>query len=393
MEVLYKTRPSMNKKYDYIIAGAGLGGLSLLYRLMKDEVFSNKQILVIDGVKKTENDRTWCYWEKGEGIFESIVHHSWDTLSFFAPDLSKTFTMNSYRYKMILSDTFYHFVQSLALHHKNITFQTATINSIYSDENLGYVQVGEDTHSADYIFNSTGLFNPEMDTKNTLLQHFLGWQIKVDKPLFNPNQATLMDFTLNQSHGTTFMYMLPTSPDQALVEYTLFSEKVLKREEYERELKDYIETKLGISTYEVIHDEFGVIPMSLARFQRTADKEHRIINLGTAGGFTKASTGYTFPFVQKHLDKVVFNLKMGKSPAVKKEFHDKMYEWYDRTLLDVLLTGKMEGRDIFAKLFKNVKPEKVLAFLVNESTFWEEFEIRNSVPILIFAGSGIKQLF
>ncbi len=383
----------MTNSFDYIIAGSGLAGLSLLHRLVQDDQFDTKKILVIDGEQKTKNDRTWCFWEKGEGIFEPVVHHSWSTLSFFTPEFTKTFLMKSYRYKMILGDDFYRYVLNGATKSKNLTFHTGNIQSIYTEGKRGVVQTDSGTFDAEYVFNSTNLFNPDITTDNTLLQHFLGWKIKVEKPAFNPKEATLMDFTLDQKHGTTFMYMLPTTPQEALVEYTLFSEKVLEREEYEAALNKYIREDLGIMEYEITHEEFGIIPMSLARFERSIGAEKRIINLGTAGGFTKASTGYTFYFVQKHLDNLLASLKQGKSPALTKTFQDRKYDWYDRTLLDVLLNKKIGGREIFAQLFKNLPPESVLAFLANESTAWEEFRIRHSVPLTAFIGSGMKQLY
>lgn len=383
----------MTNTFDYIIAGSGLAGLSLLYRLAQDSQFASKKILVIDGEQKTKNDRTWCYWEKGEGIFEPIVHHSWITLSFLTPEFSKTFKMNSYQYKMILGDEFYRYVLDEAEKNQNITFHTANIQKIYTEGNRGVVQTDTGKFNGEYVFNSTNLFNPEITTANSLLQHFLGWKIKVEQPIFNPKEATLMDFTLDQKHGTTFMYMLPTSPQEALVEYTLFSPEVLERKEYENALKAYIREDLGISEYEISHEEFGIIPMSLARFERSIGAEKRIINIGTAGGFTKASTGYTFYFVQKHLDLLVESLKAGKSPVLVKTFREKVLDWYDRTLLDVLLSKKVGGLEIFAQLFRNVPPESVLAFLANESTAWEEFRIRNSVPLAAFIGSGMRQLF
>jgi len=383
----------MSKSFDYIIAGSGLAGLSLLHRLVQDSQFAAKKILVIDGEQKSKNDRTWCFWEKGEGIFEPVVHHSWSTLSFFTPEFSKNFQMQSYRYKMILGDDFYRYVLDGAAKCPNITFHTGNIVKIYTEGNRGVVQTDTDSFDGVYIFNSTNLFYPEITTENSLLQHFLGWKIKVERPIFNPKEATLMDFTLDQKHGTTFMYVLPTTPQEALVEYTLFSPEVLEREEYEVELRKYIREKLQIDSFEITHEEFGIIPMSLARFERSFGAEKRIINLGTAGGFTKASTGYTFYFVQKHLDDLVASLRQGKSPALSKTFQDRKYDWYDRTLLDVLLNKKIGGREIFAQLFKNIPPESVLAFLANESTAWEEFRIRHSVPLTAFIGSGIKQLF
>ena len=81
----------MELEYDYIIAGSGLAGLSLLHRLLLNKELRSKKILVIDKLKKEDNDKTWCFWEKGEGLFEPIVHHQWKTLQFFSPEVSKTF--------------------------------------------------------------------------------------------------------------------------------------------------------------------------------------------------------------------------------------------------------------------------------------------------------------
>ncbi|OYZ49418.1 MAG: hypothetical protein B7Y15_10370, partial [Bacteroidetes bacterium 24-39-8] len=69
-------------RYDYIITGAGCAGLSLLMRMMEDAFFADKQILLIDASPKQSNDRTWCFWENGAGLFESIVKHSWAKVQF-----------------------------------------------------------------------------------------------------------------------------------------------------------------------------------------------------------------------------------------------------------------------------------------------------------------------
>ena len=52
-------------KYDYIIAGGGLSGLSLAYYL-NHSTLRNKSVLIIDQDDKTKDDRTWSFWEKGE---------------------------------------------------------------------------------------------------------------------------------------------------------------------------------------------------------------------------------------------------------------------------------------------------------------------------------------
>ena len=381
----------MTSKFDYIIAGSGLAGLSLLYHLLRDEKLKKKNILIIDPQKKNDNDRTWCFWEKEPGPFEHLVCHQWKTLRFFSPEVSREFEMQQYRYKMIQAGDFYAHVLQLAEKHANVVFSNNKILEINDNGKEAEVKTDSGIYTSTYVFNSTGLFHPKMNEKNTLLQHFMGWYIKTSEPVFNSNVGTLMDFRLNQQHGATFMYVLPTTSTDALVEYTLFSEKTLKEEEYIRELEKYIQDELKVNDYEITHREFGVIPMSMARFRRYMGAGNRIINIGTAGGFTKPSTGYTFQFVQKHLEQVALRLKNGQSPAVNPSLREKMFYWYDMTLLQVLLSEKVSGEKIFSSLFGKVDPEKILAFLANESSFWDEFKIRNSVPILPFMIAGMKQ--
>ena len=54
-----------------------------------------------------------------------------------------------------------------------------------------------------------------------------------------------MDFDLPQKQETRFMYLLPFSPNEALVEYTLFSKDLLEDEEYETAINDYLKEKSG----------------------------------------------------------------------------------------------------------------------------------------------------
>ena len=95
-----------------------------------------------------------------------------------------------------------------------------------------------------------------------------------------------MDFTVAQKDHTRFMYILPESPYRALLEYTLFSKTLLTNEEYETEIKNYL--KKGITNYTITEKEQGVIPMTAYQFWKH-NSEH-LINIGTAGGWSKAST-------------------------------------------------------------------------------------------------------
>ena len=74
---------------DYIVTGAGCAGLSLLMHLIHSGRFQDKKILLIDKDAKQSNDRTWCFWEEEEGLFEPIVYQQWQKLWFQSYGFSK----------------------------------------------------------------------------------------------------------------------------------------------------------------------------------------------------------------------------------------------------------------------------------------------------------------
>ena len=56
-----------------------------------------------------------------------------------------------------------------------------------------------------------------------MLQHFRGVEVKTVQTCFSPDTAILMDFRCDQSRGIHFIYLLPYSPTEALVESTMLS--------------------------------------------------------------------------------------------------------------------------------------------------------------------------
>lgn len=381
-----------SKSYDYIIVGAGCAGLSLLMRMMEEPFFSEKKILVIDREQKNKNDRTWCFWEKEDSLFESIVYHQWQTVNFFSADFSGKLALDPYRYKMIRGIDFYEFVIKKASQFSNIKFLYAEVLSVTSYSKNAIVELENESLAASYIFNSILLEKvkkPVSKNLYQLLQHFKGIIIKTEKPCFDPSVATLMDFRVSQQHGTTFFYLMPLSSTTALVEYTLFTEELLPAEAYETALKEYIHQFLGIEKYEVLHEEFGIIPMTNQRFPL---QQNRVVNMGVAGGQVKGSSGYAFQFIQKRTATIVEGLIKSKKDFDSIGFQQKKGNLYDAVLLNVLHHHKMPGHKIFAAIFSKNKTERVLRFLDNESNLIEDLQIMSSVPTSIFLPAAMQEL-
>jgi len=375
-------------QYDYIIAGAGCAGLSLAMHLVQSGKFTDKKILIIDKDDKKTNDRTWCFWETGAGLFEEIVYRRWPQAWFHGKDFSRLLTLAPYEYKLIRGIDFYDHCLAVLHRTPGIEILNGTIDHIESDGDNTFVRMGDKEYHAQYIFNSI-LEKPVPGKREFyLLQHFKGWVVETAELLFDPSEATLMDFRIAQDNGTSFVYVMPFTNTTALVEYTLFGEQLLEPVQYTEALKKYMHEYIKASDYRVLEEETGVIPMTNHRFN---SHHHHIINIGTAGGQTKATSGYTFRFIQKHSAAITKQLIEEGNPFLPVQTPAR-FNFYDSVLLNILHNGTLPGRDIFSTLFKKNDPKGVLAFLDNESSWKDEWKIISSLPTWPFLKVAIQQL-
>lgn len=190
---------------------------------------------------------------------------------------------------------------------------------------------------ADWIFQSA-IKPPSLDRAVSdirLKQHFLGWEIETPSPLFDPNKVTLMDFDVPQKNGVTFLYELPFQPNKSLIEYTLFSDKLLDEEEYTKGLELYIADKYSLKPgdFTIHRHEKGVIPMEDTRYPGWYTQ--RVMNIGTVGGLTKPTTGYTFTRIHHHSKQIIEALEQGNTPPVSNG-SDYRFRVYDIMLLYLL---------------------------------------------------------
>lgn len=380
---------SAAKNYDYIIAGAGCAGLSLLMHLMQHDEFRRKKILLVDKDAKKTNDRTWCFWEKDENLFESIVYKKWADLLFHAKSISKKLDIHPYTYKLIRGIDFYNHCLAEIEKHTNVTFLQDEVESVFSNDEEAGVVIGGEKIYGNYVFNSILFDKPQLKNNEFwLLQHFKGLVIQTPGNVFDPASGTLMDFRTDQSSGATFFYVLPFAPNRALVEYTIFSNQLLQEESYQKALEAYLEENLKLTNYTIEEEEFGVIPMSNFSFPR---RQNNIVHIGTAGGQTKASSGYTFRFIQKQCANILKSLLQHNHPfAVKKD--SRRFHFYDSILLHILHHNTLAGDEIFADLFEKNEAHKVLKFLDNETSLTEELSIISTLPTLPFLKAAIKQI-
>jgi lycopene beta-cyclase len=356
-------------------------------RLLANEVTAKKKILLIDREQKLQNDRTWCFWEAGSGFFEHIVTKQWSNLSFYSSAYISPLSIVPYSYKMIRGIDFYNCCLQAIQKHPNVMLLYDEVIT-FSGKVVHLKNTSINCHNA-VVFSS--LYKPAAKQKGRhyLLQHFKGWMVETEHPAFDTEKATLMDFRVSQQHGASFVYVMPLTANKALVEYTLFTGALLEQHQYDTALKDYLQAFLNIGAYQVNETEFGVIPMTSAAMPFMQDGVYLI---GTAGGQTKASTGYTFQFIQKQAAGIAANLAAGKTPLAGTSFTHRRFRIYDNTLLRILAQKKIPGDEIFARLFKKNKASAIFKFLDNETSFAAELKIMTTVPQWTFIKAAIAEI-
>jgi lycopene beta-cyclase len=381
------------KHFDYIFTGTGLSAMMTVYKMVLFGKFAEKSILLIDEDTKKTNDRTWCFWEKEATIWENLISKKWDLALFANTNFKRNLALKPYQYNQIRSLDFYNSVFELIEKQENITFLNDKVTNINELDTHVFVATSTNTFTCNQLLNS--IYNKALVENQqkypVLQQHFIGWFIKSKQTVFNPEQVTFMDFSVAQKGNTRFMYVLPTSENEALIEYTLFSHSLLEKQEYELEIKNYIQN-LGIRDYEIVEKEQGSIPMTCFPFWKRNTK--RVLNIGTAGGWTKASTGYTFKKSDKNSSRLVSFLEtQNNNPSALpkiKSFHKKSKFWfYDLLLLDILNKHNELGSSIFSHMFQKGNPALIFKFLDEETNLVEDVKVILKCPKTPF----IKALF
>ena len=352
------------KEFDFVIVGGGCAGLSLAYELEINDRLKNKTLAIIENRKEYKRDKTWSFWKVFDHNFDDCVIKSWNNFSINTSENSHELTNKKFPYQSVDSGKFYNKIKSKLSANSNISFYK-NLNEINSENSI--------------IFNS--VFEKELD-KSNLWQHFQGIEIETPEKIFDEDIINLMDFNCDQRNDVHFFYTLPFSKNKALIETTWLSnleDESIK--DYDIQLENYIKNNLGIEDYKINFTEKGAIPL----FYSNKENNH-VIDIGSAGGMTRLSTGYTFLNIQEHSKYLVKNIDQVKK--IKRFNLGKKYELLDKVFVKVLKENPERMPKIFFEIFK-CSSNTVIKFLSNKSNIFEDISIILKMPKLIF----IKALF
>ena len=346
------------KEFDYIILGGGCAGLSLAYELDIHQKLNDKRLAIVEPRSEYKRDKTWSFWKVVPHNFEDCVKKSWKEFSVKTTSESKIIKCNNFPYQSIDSGLFYKKINDRLAKNRNIKF---------------FKNIKEVNMDNAFVFNSVPSFQKN---KFNLWQHFHGIEIETEKDFFDDNILDLMDFDCDQRKNVHFFYVLPFSKNKAMIETTWLSKEDKSLKDYDSQMKNYI-NKLGLKDYKINFREEGAIPL----FHPVNNKENNKINIGTAGGMTRLSTGYTFLNIQEHSKYIRMNIENIKN--TKKFNLGKKYQFLDKVFLRVLEKYPQKMPSIFFDMF-GTSSKTVIKFLSNKSNFLEDIMLINKMPKWIF---------
>jgi len=390
--------------YNYTIVGAGASGLWLANALLEQGLLEVNTLCIVESDAQKANDRTWCYWATQPIAPVEMVSKEWQSI-FQLNISSHAKSLTPYSYYHVRSSDFYAQIKSRLSKSPAIFWHDEEVIEV--NDLTAYVEVKTTTQTwqsdriflsalppsssnqADYKLAQERYFKKPLSTKSDLFlwQSFVGWRVETERDVFDESSMSMMDFSIAQGNYTQFMYELPFSSSEALVEMTRFGEKKLSIPEAEEELRRYMDRK-GCS-YKISEVEIGAIPMT-PQFdtdrKQVAQKE-RVIYIGTLGGAIKPTTGFGFKRMYAYSEELAKALKENRAlPTMHRPYR---FQLYDELLLRILRDRPDKGKEIFEQLFRTQPIQRILRFLDEETSIREEFAIFSRLPIQLF----MKSLF
>ena len=358
----------------YVIVGAGAAGLSLCHALLERGV--TDEIVILDRKPAFTDDRTWCFWNTVPHPFSHLASSCWNRWEVVGAD-GRRAVQSSTRggYACLRGSDFYAYVTEVIRRHPNVTLK------------LG-CPVDAALPDADFVFDSRP--RPVPPGGLSFSQRFYGQFVRANTPAFDPARCTLMDFRVSQERGLHFVYILPFSPTEALVENTYIQPLAAENigaEQHRREISMYLREQWNSGTFTAEREEAGAIPMTTQAFPK---RDGRVFFIGTAGGCAKPSSGYTFTRIQAQCRQIADAAAAERLDSFQGAPTSARFRFFDAVFLQALHDHPEAFPGYFARLFSRVPPDTLTAFLSETSLWPSDFHILRALPLRPFLAAALR---
>lgn len=335
---------------DMIIVGAGLSGLITAWRCL--DLHPELSIEIIEESDQIAGDHTWSFnltdiAPELRDWLKPFVAYQWDSYDVKFPKRHRKIEIP---YCTGNSETLRACVQPHIENGRLAVRVNTSVESLTSNQVI--LKTGEKLEAA-CVLDARG-FVPNEDVFLGY-QKFVGHIIKTKTP-HGVKRPIIMDATVEQLGGYRFVYCLPYSDTELLVEDTYYTDgPELRTQEVQARIADYIRDHLNVDQYEILRREQGVLPITLAVDETYGTdismEKAEAVRLGMTGGYYHAVTGYSFPEAVKSANVVCDMIAQNKPNFSSAVLHEMAYHRVDHYHEEKFL------RLLNRMLFRAAKPE------------------------------------
>ncbi len=367
----------MTAPYDLILAGGGLANGLIAWRLRQRR--SELRVLVLEHARRLGGEHTWSFHdadlsaEERAWIAPLIVSH-WPRYTVRFPQRQRTLPSG---YASITSDRF-----AEVLTHDLGDWLRTGVNVTHLTPTTVTLANGEVLHAEAVIDGRGPAHDPHLVLGS---QAFLGQEVRLQAP-HGLDAPIIMDASVPQGDGYRFVYVLPFSADTLLIEDTHYIDgEPLGDAQLREHIRAYAHDH-GWTIAEVLREERGVLPITLAgdidaQWAREAGQPR----VGLRAGLFHCTTGYSLPHAVR-LARMVADQPDLSAPALFARVRGvAQREWRSQGFFRLLnrmlfLAGRPQDRWRVMQRFYGLPEDLIQRFYAGRLTAFDKLRILSGKP-------------
>lgn len=374
----------VGKKFDLVIVGGGLAGCLFLHALKA--AHPKMSVLLLEKNDHLCGNHTWCLHEAdippgAESWLRPLLSVSWQGYDVKFPSFERTL---SGRYHCVRAEELAQKTLQQHGEHVRLSCEVFTMK----ETGTGHVVLqlrGGDIIESQLLVLARG-WSPLQDSPRVAWQKFVGLEVKL-KNSHGLARPILKDVRVPQTDGYRFVYSLPFSEREVLIEDTYYSNhSKLDVEGVERGIEDYAKT-MGWEIERILRREVGALPLGLEAPKFASSQWPR---LGAESNFFNPVTGYTMPLTLRNIQALLESSSLTRTSMLRVQEREFLREksrlqYYAILNRMMFIAAKSEERYRILERFYRLPEGLIDRFYSSQLTLGDRFRIlcgKPPVPIV-----------